>query len=624
VSSGEGSVVNVGQGANVIDVSNDVLVAGAKTNDTFSLFGVWNLTGASGWIGQQDPWTTNPLDGVSYGVDNKGELEIKVGDSIMSVTGYAAQQSTVPDQNIGGITLDDVSFSASLLLKLPKGIPWLQTQFQFVNAESKADLGVGIYNGVDPLVFDLSGSGINLTAPSGTAPLLDMNDNGFQVHSGWIEAGEGVLVLDKNGSGQIESADEMFGGSGQNAFAALAKYDSNLDGVIDANDPVYSQLRIWVDANGNGVVDPGELLTLQQAGIASINLGAAAQTHDFIGGNQVLATGSFTRTDGSIATVDAVSFATDNFASQFRGSTAVSTAAAALPDLKGYGTLTDLQIAMTNDPALADPALGPSLMSVVKATLPTVTVAALDLPDLVDEVMPILTAWANAVQGIDDDGNPIPIPATSHADVPILVADNGGGSTPSGVDASLTLDVTDFAYQVTDGQGSYWMLASGNPVLDAQGNPIARPTLDQVMAETPSGAQWMTYSGAALDFLQRYLGNPIQLGTMAPQDPAGARHGADGTRHGLERRRRRPLPIATQSRADVQILVSTDATGATTVGEAIGTRAGRRFQRQPQHRLCRPRDPASGNAGKIRGWSYHRKLHPSGVPSVAGWVNGQV
>jgi hypothetical protein len=168
------------------------------------------------------------------------------------------------------------------------------------------------------------------------------------------------------------------------------------------------------------------------------------------------------------------------------------------------------------------------------------------------------------------------------------------------------------------------MLASGNPVLDAQGNPIARPTLDQVMAETPSGAQWMTFSGAELDFLQRYLGNPIQLGTMAPQDPAGARHGADGTRHGLERRRRQPLPIATQSRADVQILVSTDATGATTVGEAIGTRAGRRFQRQPQHRLCRPRDPASGNAGKIRGWSYHRKLHPSGVPSVAGWVNGQV
>ena len=36
--------------------------------------------------------------------------------------------------------------------------------------------------------------------------------------------------------------------------------------------------------------------------------------------------------------------------------------------------------------------------------------------------------------------------------------------------------VTDFAYQVSDQLGSYWVLASGNNVLDAQGNTIARPT----------------------------------------------------------------------------------------------------------------------------------------------------
>ena len=175
---------------------------------------------------------------------------------------------------------------------------------------------------------------------------------------------------------------------------------------------------------------------------------------------------------------------------------------------------------MTNDPALTNPALGPSLMSVVAATMPPVT--ALDLTDLRQEIMPILAAWAKAVQGIDDNGNPIPIPATHHADVPILVSDNSGGATPSTVDTSLTLNVTDFAYEVTDGQGSYWALASGSPVLDAQGNTIARPTLDQVMGQTESGAQWMTFSGAELDFLERYLGNPIPLGTMAPQNPGAA------------------------------------------------------------------------------------------------------
>ena len=47
--------------------------------------------------------------------------------------------------------------------------------------------------------------------------------------------------------------------------------------MIDANDPIYSQLRVWQDADADGVAQPGELETLAQAGIASINVSATAQ-----------------------------------------------------------------------------------------------------------------------------------------------------------------------------------------------------------------------------------------------------------------------------------------------------------------------------------------------------------
>jgi hypothetical protein len=154
-------------------------------------------------------------------------------------------------------------------------------------------------------------------------------------------------------------------------IAALAADDSNGDRVIDASDPVFGQLRIWRDLNGNGTVDAGELETLQQAGIAAINLASTPQAGVVDAGNLITATGSITRADGTTGTIADVAFKIDNFNTTFLGNKSVSAAAAALPDLKGYGTLTDLHVALTLSPALID---------AVNADLPSL--AAIDIAQL--------------------------------------------------------------------------------------------------------------------------------------------------------------------------------------------------------------------------------------------------
>jgi len=66
-------------------------------------------------------------------------------------------------------------------------------------------------------------------------------------------------------------------GSEMIGFAALALYDQpdnggNGDGQIDANDAVYSQLRIWVDKSHDGISQGDEVFTLAELGITSISL----------------------------------------------------------------------------------------------------------------------------------------------------------------------------------------------------------------------------------------------------------------------------------------------------------------------------------------------------------------
>jgi len=90
--------------------------------------------------------------------------------------------------------------------------------------------------------------------------------------------------VDRNGI--IEDGTELFGnrtppgGVPQlpyHGFIALARFDQiaqggNNDGLISVADTVFQDLLIWVDANHDGTSDPEELMTLEGAGVLSIDL----------------------------------------------------------------------------------------------------------------------------------------------------------------------------------------------------------------------------------------------------------------------------------------------------------------------------------------------------------------
>lgn len=76
-------------------------------------------------------------------------------------------------------------------------------------------------------------------------------------------------------------------------------FDLNGDGIIDENDEIFDQLRLWVEKSEDGVCEAWETMSLREAGITSINLGYDNVREDGGNGNLVGQVGSFTRNDGS-------------------------------------------------------------------------------------------------------------------------------------------------------------------------------------------------------------------------------------------------------------------------------------------------------------------------------------
>jgi hypothetical protein len=103
---------------------------------------------------------------------------------------------------------------------------------------------------------------------------FDADGSGLAREWTWVTPEAGWLVYDRQRTGKITSALQLFGSVTfwmfwENGYRALGALDDNGDGLLTGAE--LTGLAIWRDANGNGVSEPGEVRPLKAWGITALS-----------------------------------------------------------------------------------------------------------------------------------------------------------------------------------------------------------------------------------------------------------------------------------------------------------------------------------------------------------------
>lgn len=195
----------------------------------------------------------------------------------------------------------------------------------------------------DPLAVDLNRDGhIDQT---GTV-YFDVGNTGMkQAVTEWVGPQDGFLVQ-QDADGKVHLFGGAVAGSG---FSQLAALDANHDGVVDHNDPGYASLKIFQDLNQDGLAQNNELLSVPDDVFFEI-----LPTTDQPPGSN---TNVIVAAVGDIKIQD-VDLTVDPVNTTYGGNAPLQFAALELPEIRGYGSLPNLSVAMSINPALLTLAQG--------------------------------------------------------------------------------------------------------------------------------------------------------------------------------------------------------------------------------------------------------------------------
>ena len=148
-----------------------------------------------------------------------------------------------------------------------------------------------------------------LSGPEHAVP-FDLDGDGVVEMTSWPMLGQAIPWRDLNGDGRVNDGSELFASRRDDGDAVrsdalddLGRYDrpelgGNGNGAIDPGDALWSELRIWVDAERDGYSAPEELFEPSDLCLAEIRLDplAGGGPHDG-NGNRILHRSELVRRD---------------------------------------------------------------------------------------------------------------------------------------------------------------------------------------------------------------------------------------------------------------------------------------------------------------------------------------
>lgn len=245
--------------------------------------------------------TTNIKDGL---MQDKHAIDLT---ACPPLTGYKYQVTvTDPDRNSRGLLYNSIQVSQGDFMPLehitirrlgPKHkweiVDWSKTIYVLFNKNPKiSDTpdNVSCDEEASPLVVDTTDSFesrgvLPLTSPADGVNFDILGERSFPVpHAkkriSWFKDPRYMWIVYPDRNGQVNGINEMFGNNTRgpdgkfaaNGYQALAKFDRNRDRIIDEKDAVFKKLRLWGDANADGVAQPNELHTFTELGLVEIKL----------------------------------------------------------------------------------------------------------------------------------------------------------------------------------------------------------------------------------------------------------------------------------------------------------------------------------------------------------------
>lgn len=185
-------------------------------------------------------------------------------------------------------------------LKDPAFRPMFDTRYRSGTLESLA-----------PVVLDLDANGLDFTPLASSVAHYDVDNSGVRRNLAWTK--DALLAFDADSDGRITKTNELsfvsYKEGAKTDLEGLTAFDSNGDGKLSVLDKLWKKFVVWLDRNGDGVSDEGELVTLDKLGIASIDLTSDKKRQN-LDGVTLHGTTTFTTTDGRKGTVGDVSFDT--------------------------------------------------------------------------------------------------------------------------------------------------------------------------------------------------------------------------------------------------------------------------------------------------------------------------